>query len=132
MSKLARRTAAPRFRRSGPGAKAMARVAASKASAAARNSATRAARNGTMLGGIAAGLFGYAEKSGTALPTVAGINPSLLYGGLLGVVIPMFIKGSTGRIAEQVGSGLLDVAAYKLGAGMPVLSGEYDDVAGDW
>lgn len=118
-------------RRSGPSAKALSRIAASKASATARKSAHRVMRNGTIIGAVSAGALGYAERSGMALPTFGGIDPSLLYGGVLGVVLPMFVKGKLGTMSEQVGSGMLDVAAYKFGAGMPVLRGEYDNVAGD-
>ena len=131
-SKLARRPSRPAFRRGGIGAKALVRTAANKAASTARASAQRSVKNGAIVGGVAAGLYGYAEKEQWALPTVGGINPSLLYGGVLGILVPMFVKGSVARMAEQVGSGLLDVAAYKLGSGQDVIAGEYDDVAGDW
>ena len=108
---------------------AAARLAKTKAQAAARVTAAKVgayakARQGTFIAAGTAAALGAAEKSGIALPTVGGINPYLLYGVVGVVILPMFIKGQAGRIAEQAGGGALAVAAYKIGSGQPALAGD--------
>jgi hypothetical protein len=101
-------------------AKANARIAAIRTANAAK------ARSGTLVSAIGAAAFGALEQR-TALPTIPGVQPALVYGGVLGLVLPMWVKGNTGKMIEQVGSGVLAVAAYKLAQSGGSLSGEYGE-----
>lgn len=122
-TKLARRAATP-ARRSNAGI--YAKLAKEKASSAARVATAKAgsvakARAGTIITAGTAAALGAAESRNMQLPTVGGIAPSLLYGVIGVLVVPMFMKGKIAQISEQFGAGALAVAAYKLGMGQPVI-----------
>jgi len=74
---------------------------------------TEAMRREEMLLSLgSAAAIGYAKKKGMNLPTVAGIDPTMLYGLLLGVGLPMVTKDKTAKRLEAVGTGLLTVGVY--------------------
>lgn len=54
-----------------------------------------------------------AEKEGKELPTVANLDPALIYGVLGAVIAPNFIKGPWSQRIESAGVGLLTVAAHR-------------------
>lgn len=120
-SKLAKRAPAPTFSKASP---KLARLQATLASRAATARRVASERQGMLVSAVAAGLVGYAERKQMALPTIAGIDPALLYGGIGAFAAGTLVRGSAGRMLGQAADGALAVAAYKLGAGQPVLSGE--------
>lgn len=128
-SALARRSFAPRRSNAGAlriaKAKAAARVAAVRAGAAAK------ARTGTMVSAVGAAAYGALEQR-VSLPTLPGVNPALVWGGVLGLVVPSFVKGNTGKMVEQVGSGVLAVAAYKLAQSGGSLAGDDSAYGAGW
>lgn len=97
---------------------------------AARLGAHAREKQGDLVGHVAALGFGYSERSGMKLPTVAGIEPAALYGAVGALVVPRFVGGKAGATIEAVGNTLLDIALYKFGAGQPLLSGEDDGFGG--
>lgn len=83
-------------------------------------------RMGAIIGGAAGYGVGYLEKKGTRLPTVFGLEPTLLYGGLLTFGPALLgIRGQTANMAAEGGATLLGIAGYKAGLGMPMV-GEDD------
>lgn len=84
-----------------------------------------AQRAGSLTGIAACALVGYAEKNGK-MPSAGGFEPTLVAGGLLGFVVPHFIKGKLGQMSAEAGAALCGVAAYKLGTGAPIRVGEDD------
>lgn len=61
--------------------------------------------------GLAVGLL---NKSGKKLPTVAGLNPNLLYGAGLFVLGPELVKGRNGERLGALGAGMLTLAASEI------------------
>ena len=80
-----------------------------------------------------AALLGYAKKKAWSLPTIGGIEPSILYGLVLGVGGPMISKDKNGRRLEAMGTGLLTIAAYNVSrTGNFTVSGtDHSMIAGD-
>jgi hypothetical protein len=84
-------------------------------------SASRRARAGGGSGGtdktiftlVGASLLAFAEAKKVELPTVAKIDPALLYGGIGALVLPRFVGGKNGARLQAVGDGLLAVAAHR-------------------
>lgn len=91
--------------------------------------------NQLIAGGAAVGL-GLAERSGRQLPSVAGIQPGLLYGAV-GMLAASFVPGKTGELVSAAAFGALLVGGYKVAAGAPIMGEEFagdiagDDIAGD-
>lgn len=79
------------------------------ASAAKREAETQA---NVLISVASAAAMGWAKKNKVALPTVAGIEPALLYGGVLAYFGPKIAKGKQGQMVQAVGSGLLTLGAY--------------------
>lgn len=100
---LARRQAPVRRGPSPKLAKLEARIKAAGASA--RRAATRQETTVLTLGGAAA--FALMQKKAT-LPTVAGLDPALLYGAAA-VALGMSMKGKNGERLRSVGDGVLAV-----------------------
>jgi len=126
MAALAKRpvpTAAPR-RRSSAGLAKLERMKLSAARARSRASRLAREKQGVIIAGVGAAAIGFAEKKGYRLPTLGGIEPTLLYGLMIAFVGPMVVKGNAGEALSDIGEGLLAVAAYKFGTGQPVLSGD--------
>lgn len=84
-------------------------------------------RIGIIVAAGAGAAIGLAEKKGTALPTVGGIQPTILYGAILAFVVPEMTKGKLGRMSAEAGAGLLTLGAYKLATGAPLRVGEDDE-----
>ena len=89
---------------------------------------------GMAMGASAA--FGWAEekaeKKSEELPTIKGMEPSLLYGGsalLLGLLgaRKRGVVGMVSRGLRDAGIGVGSVATYKLGAGEPAFADDDDD-----
>lgn len=100
-----------------------------RSAAAARTRQVAAQRAGSLTGIAACALVGYAEKQGK-MPSLGGFEPTLVAGGVLGFLVPHFIKGRAGQMAAEAGAALCGVAAYKLGTGAPVRVGGDDDFDG--
>jgi len=62
----------------------------------------------------ASAALGYAKRKGVALPTIGGIEPTLLYGLILGIGLPMVSKDKMAKRLEAAGTGLLTVSAYSI------------------
>lgn len=127
-STLARRSA-PAFapRRSHAG---LAKYRKLKDSVARRTASARRAaadRKGTIIAAATAAGVGYAERKGYQMPTIGGVEPTLLYGGVLLALGGTVAKGNSRKALDEVASGMLAVAAYKFGSGKPVLSGDDND-----
>lgn len=95
---------------------------------AARNAAGRRAREaaeeriGVVVGAVAGYGIGALEKKGTRIPTVAGIEPTLLYGGLASFGPALLgIRGRAANIIAEAGAASLGIAAYKFGLGHPMV-----------
>jgi len=124
-SKLARR-ARIAVRRSGVAVHKAARHARRTASAHKAEFVTPA------IAAVTAGAVGYLDapdrdKDAFKLPTVAGIMPEALIGGVLGVLGTMVgptTKGMVGKAVRGAATGLVSVAAYKLGSGQKLMSDE--------
>jgi len=91
-----------------------------------------AKRVGTLVGVGTAAAAGYIEKTGKLAPKYTSPAAMAVAGGVLAFVLPetSMGRGKLGQASAEAGAGLLAVAAYKLGAGQPVI-GDDDDVAGD-
>jgi hypothetical protein len=61
--------------------------------------------------GVALGLL---AKSGKQLPTVAGLDPNLLYGAALFALAPEVVKGKNGERLAAIGTGMLTVAGFQV------------------
>ena len=64
----------------------------------------------TLLG---AGALAFAEKRNVKLPTVANIDPALVYGAIGALILPKYIGGQNGARVQAAGDGLLAVAAHR-------------------
>jgi hypothetical protein len=71
--------------------------------------------------------LGLLAKSGKKLPTVAGIDPNLLYGGALFLLGPELMKGKNGDRLAALGTGMLTVAGYTVPQRGVKVAGEDDD-----
>ncbi len=81
--------------------------------------------------GAAAGLA-MLEKKGTKLPTVMGLDPALLIGGVLFLGGAKLVAGKNGKRIEAAGEGLLAVAANRsILRGSVKVAGVDDDDDGD-
>jgi hypothetical protein len=89
------------------------------------------ARTGTIVAAVGAAAFGALEQR-TQLPTIPGVSPALVWGGVLGLVVPMWLKGTSGKMVEQAGSGILSVAAYKLAQSGGSLAGDDSQYGAGW
>jgi hypothetical protein len=88
-------------------------AAAARARAAAKQT-WNTQQHTLMAGGVAYGI-GFAENRGMALPTIDGVDPTILYASAA-FAASLFIKDRTFRkIAEGITDGLLGVAAFKAG-----------------
>lgn len=100
---------------------------------AARSAATRKAKQaaqqrvGSLVGAAAAYGLGYAEKKGHKLPTLGGVEPTLMAGLVLtfGPTLMGAGQSKLGQVAAEAGSAALALAAYKAGQGQPMVG--YDD-----
>jgi hypothetical protein len=98
----------------------------------ARSAATRRAkvaaqeRVGAVVGAAAGYGLGYMEKKGHKLPSIGGVEPTLLAGLALTFGPTLLGQGNSklGRVAAEFGSASLSIAAYKAGLGQPMVSGE--------
>jgi len=87
-------------------------------------------RMGSLIGVGACAAVGYLEKTGK-MPSVAGIEPTVVLGVALGFLVPEVVKGPAGQMAAEAGAAIAGVAAYKLATGSPLrVSG--DDEDGTW
>ena len=106
-----RRNAVTRARRSPYEARFLqAKRRTAMVAARARSEAMRREEMLLSLGSAAA--IGYAKKKGWNLPSVAGIDPTLLYGLVLGVGLPMVTRDKMAKRLEAAGTGLLTVGVY--------------------
>lgn len=105
-------------------------VVRARSHAAQRTRQIAAQRAGSLTGIAACALVGYAERQGK-MPSLGGFEPTLVAGGLLGFVVPHFVKGKIGQAAAEAGAALCGVAAYKLGTGAPLRVGGDDDFGTD-
>lgn len=96
-------------------------LARSRATAKAKQAAQQ--RVGSLVGAGTAYGIGYLEKTGRKLPTVGGVEPTLLAGLVLTFGPTLLGAGTTklGQVAAEVGSSALGVAAYKAGLGHPMV-----------
>lgn len=79
-----------------------------------------------VIGGAAA--IAFAERGGTTLPTVANIDPALLYGLALGFGAPMLLKGKAGAMLAQLGLGAASVGVHRsIVRGSARIAGDEDD-----
>lgn len=79
----------------------------------------------TVVAAAAAGALGYAEQHNIKLPTVMGLDPSLLYGVVAAAAGHTVAKsGRVGEALRQTGAGALAVAAYKYGTGASMKVGD--------
>jgi len=80
-----------------------------------------------------AALYGYAKKKAWNLPTLGGIEPTILYGLALGVGGPMISKDKNARRLEALGTGLLTIAAYNVSrtGNFTVSGSDHSMIAGD-
>lgn len=98
----------------------------------ARSAATKRAKDaaqqrvGAMVGAAAGLGLGYLEKKGHKLPSVAGIDPTLLAGVVLTFGPTIMGQGRTklGQVAAEAGASALAIAMYKAGLGQPMIAGE--------
>lgn len=91
---------------------------ATLARARAKAAAAVKAQQHTVIAAGAAYAIGAAEKRGTELPTIEGVDPKLVYGA--GALLAGFlIKDQKMRaIAQSVGDGLVSIVAYNQGRGV--------------
>ena len=101
-------------RRSNPLAGRLAKERARAAAIGRRTRAEAMKREEMILSLGSAALYGYAKKKAWNLPTIGGIEPTILYGLALGVGGPMISKDKNGRRLEAMGTGLLTIAAYNV------------------
>ncbi len=100
----------------------------------ARSAATRRAkvaaqqRVGSLVGAATGYGLGYLEKKGHKLPTVGGVEPTLMAGLVLTFGPTLLGAGNSrlGQVAAEVGSAALGIASYKAGLGQSMVSGEDD------
>jgi len=124
-----RRTTA---RRSNPLAGRLAKERARAAAIGRRTRAEAMKREEMILSLGSAALYGYAKKKAWNLPTIGGIEPTILYGLALGVGGPMISKDKNGRRLEAMGTGLLTIAAYNVSrTGNFTVAGDHSMIAGD-
>lgn len=95
---------------------------------AGRRARDHAAKRENGLIGIGTGLaLGLLNKSGKKLPTIAGLNPNLLYGAGLFLLGPELMKGKNGERLGAIGTGFLTVAASEIPTKGIKVSGDSDD-----
>ena len=102
---------------------------AARASRARRESQER---TGMVVAALAAGLWGSGDRKGLNFPTVKGVEPSLLIGGLAAFAAGNVVKGSTGKMLGDAATGVLAIAAYRYGSGTAMGSPATGGVEGDW
>jgi len=79
----------------------------------------------TVAGSVALAL---AAKKGINLPTVANIDPGILYGAAFSLVLPRYVGGKNGSRMQAVGDGMLAAAAARsFERGSVKVAGEDDD-----
>lgn len=93
--------------------------ALSKARELARRSRTRAnheiaKREHTLFSVTAASILGVAEAKGHKLPTVLGLDGTLVF-GTVALLMSEQAGGSTGRMLQSFADGMLAIGAYKMG-----------------
>lgn len=113
----------------------MASHALAKAKELARRSRSRAAveiakREHTMYSITAASILGVAEAKGHNLPSVLGLDGTIVV-GTAALLLADSAGGSTGRILQSLADGLLAIGAYKMGraVGGKSISGAGDDAS---
>lgn len=127
MGALAKRRSMPNFRR-GPSPKLV--KLQSRLSSLQKRARERASgHEGVVASTLAPVVMAMAQKH-VNLPTVAGIDKNLLYGGLAYIVGPK-LGGKTGQLVRSAGQGLLAVGAAASAArgGIKVSGDEDEDVA---
>jgi hypothetical protein len=97
----------------------MASHALSKAREIARRSRHRAAteiakREHTLFQVTASAILGVAEAKGHKLPTVLGLDGTVVF-GTIALLAADNVGGSTGRAVQSLADGLLAIGAYKMG-----------------
>jgi hypothetical protein len=98
------------------------RHGATMARARAKAQAAVKAQQHTVIAAGAAYALGAAEKRGTELPTIEGVDPKLVYGATA-LLAGFMIKDQKMRaIAQSVGDGLISIVAYNQGRGVSPLS----------
>lgn len=92
-----------------------------------------ARRAGTLVGVASAGAVGYLERTGKLPPKFTSVAALGVAGGVLAFVMPEtgMGKGKLGGMMAEAGASLLGVAAYKLGAGQPIIGEDDTEYAGD-
>lgn len=107
----------------------------SKAKDLARRSRQRATheiakREHTMYATLAAGVLGMAEAKGHSLPSVFGLDGTIV-AGTAALLLADRMGSSNGRILQSFADGMLSIGAYKMGrsVGGKAISGAGDDVA---
>jgi hypothetical protein len=103
----------------------------SRLAAASKRAGKHVARHDDMLIGVAAAAgLGLLEKKGKKLPTVANIDPALLYGAVAYLGGRKLLGGRNGARLEAAGEALLAVAANRVVArGSVKVAG--DELVGD-
>lgn len=98
-------------------------------SALSKRARASASNNEDLIVGVAtAAAFSMAEKKGVRMPTVAGLDPALLYGMGLYVFAKKIAKGKNGDRVEAIGESLLTLAASRaVQRGGVKVAGEDDD-----
>ena len=120
-------------RRSNPLAGRLAKERARAAAIGRRTRAEAMKREEMILSLGSAALYGYAKKKAWNLPTLGGIEPTILYGLALGVGGPMISKDKNARRLEALGTGLLTIAAYNVSrtGNFTVSGSDHSMIAGD-
>lgn len=98
----------------------------------ARSAATKRAKEaaqqrvGAVVGAATGYGLGYLEKKGHKLPTVGGVDPTLMAGLVLtfGPTLLGAGRSKLGQVAAEAGASALGIAAYRFGLGQPMISGE--------
>lgn len=110
----------------------MASHALAKAKELARRSRLRAGheiakREHTMIASTAAAIVGVAEAKGHRIPTVMGLDGTIV-AGVVSLLLADNVGGSNGRILQSFADGMLAIGAYKMGrsVGGQAISGADD------
>lgn len=88
-----------------------------------------AAKEHTIMAVTVAATLGLAEGKGHRLPSVFGIDGTIVV-GTISLIVSDMIGGGASRFAQSVGDGLLAIGAYKMGrsVGGAAIGGVEDDV----
>jgi len=123
MAKLQKKSAAPKRRGPSPAlVKAQARLENMKKRK--KESKAVGAMTALTVLGAAAGL-GYLQSQSKVPPTIFGFNAPLVVGAVATFGVPYFVGGTIGRVSSHVGLASLAVGGVQVGAGAPVMSGEW-------